>query len=892
MLSTGLSYYQNYTAILYDKSKIESEKQSEQIELVRVSIDSGKFNISLQNSGTVTTHLVRLWVTNDTASPSWHDKFDIDYYIAPKGVVSNIGQNLSLSINSSAGYTLKVITDRGSMASYRIVPPSELATSMSLHVSPPSPINGTHVSVLFTVSNNSTSTDALFNIFPQLNVTLPASATAILIDGPIPVSVEELPKGSSTFFKWIYEVGGDKFDDIVFNATLVNGPQNNFVTANATIHYVGFSEQSGSSLSLEDDSESVSYATDGTLYLHNGTILDGYQMGPLNPPFMPASQYVLNSGSRSILFYTKQNDTAAINVPAGNWRFYLNSLALGSDSQLNIKYEVVSNGGLSVISKVREYNMTASQSDTLHTNTQYAVSPVTIAATQRLRLNITWLSGSSLTLEYDNDTVNSRLKTPDSTDYGSAVIKGVQSGEMVITTGQTDTNSINAVVMANSIFFNSVRGSEDNPDSGLIRCWLVSSTQVRCDRDSNDNDYFTIRYYVAEFSSGVNVKRGCESMSSTTRNINLGSPVNLAKSFIVLNGKENSGPGSDSYIDADDFNRARLTSSTNLEIRTYSGSGGTVCWQVVEYDGASVQRNVDSMSGTSLTVDLPRGVNRNQSILLFSEYHSSYGNMADGKFLDSDTIEFTRATNTGTMSISWEVVEFNDNVFIQHDYQSFSTSTTLETITLGTAVNISRAVAFLSGQSLNGMSGGKTTSTGTDPGSGQFTARITSSTQLQLERQITTSATANAGWFVVEFSGAVTGGTPAKFIPYQEYSGGEINVIMKNTGETAIFLTFQTRVVLRDLNSTALYAGVLRAFAYSSTPSIQYDVDEIHDTAQFTINGTLLLFFTQPQTIPCRSSCEGTAITPGNYQGYLHLTGYDEFGAFFARVIDLGQYSW
>ena len=105
MLSTGLSYYENYVSILSDNNNVELERLSERIELVRVSIDSGKFNLTLKNTGTITTHLVRLWVTNETASPQWHDKFDIDYYVAPKGLVSNIGQNLNLSVNSFISFS-------------------------------------------------------------------------------------------------------------------------------------------------------------------------------------------------------------------------------------------------------------------------------------------------------------------------------------------------------------------------------------------------------------------------------------------------------------------------------------------------------------------------------------------------------------------------------------------------------------------------------------------------------------------------------------------------------------------------------------------------------------------------------------------------------------------
>lgn len=891
MLSTGLSFYEEYTTILSDNSQVEFERLSENIELVRVSIDSGKFNLTLQNTGSITSHLVRLWVTNETASPQWHDKFDIDYYVAPKGVITNIGQNLSLSVNSSAGYVLKIITDRGSMSSYKIVPPSELATSMSLHIMPPSPINGTQVGILFTISNNSTSADSLFNVVPQLNVSLPGTSSVVLISGPAPSQVDEISRGSSVFFKWIYELSGAKNDIITFNASLVNGVPNNFVISNATIHFVGFSEQSGSSLALEDTG-TVSSSTDGTLYLHNSTELDGRQMGPLFPPALPSIQLELNSSSSTVKFYSKANETGSMNVPSGNWNFSFYSLSLGSDSQINVRYDVVSNNGSSIISNVRNYNMTASQSSTFHSNVQYAVSPVSLAAQERLRLQITWIGGSSLTLEFDNDTRESRLKTPDSTDFGSSVIKGVQTGEMVIT-GNSDTDTINAVNLSSSIFFNTLRGSENDPQDGMARCWMTSSTEVRCDRDSNDNDDLTIRYYVAEFSSGVNVQRGCESHGSTTENIALSPPVDLEKSFVIINGKENSG----GTYDDDDFIRARLTSSTNLEIRTDNGGGGIECWQVIEYTGASVQRDIVSLADTSVNVDLPRGVNLNQSFVLFSQYNSNNGGMdrhtAQGIFLDTDTLQFTRESGSGTMYIAWEVIEFHDNTFIQSGSQNFNTSTVLETITLSSAINTSKSVAFLSSQNIWGQSGGKTNyCCDDDPAAAQFTAKIISSTQIELERQLTDSSTADAGWFVVEFSDAVTSGTPASFPAYSQYNGGEVNVLLKNTGEFAVFLRAETRVVFRDTSTGILYGGLLNEFSYVDTPSIHYQVDIDHDTAEFSVNGTLYLFFTQPQTIPCRTTCDGTTIPQGTFDVFIHLAGYDENGSFFARVISAGQYTW
>lgn len=412
LITLSMSYYDEYSAVLSERSRVEWERINERIELVDFAIDSGKFNLTLQNTGSLTVRLVRLWVTNETASPQWHDKFDIDYYVASKGVVTNIGQSLDLYANSSAGYVFKVVTERGSMSSFRTVPPSEVVASMSLHVLSPAPVNGTDVEVIFVVTNNATGVDALYNLIPQLNITVPSTANATLENGPEPSLLEVLPRGSSAFFRWIYDVSGGEGDIISFNASLVNGNSDNFATANATIHTVKFAEQSGISLSSESLNLGAP-ALNGTLFWHRYTELDGYQMDP-QPVTDNERKVTLKNDNPTVRFYTK-NSTDQISIPAGDWTidFHYKPKDNNNAPQLRILYQITSNDGTTVIQTLANYTVTLCQcdNDQVYTDTR-SLSAVDVTAQDRLRVSLTWLSGDDVEIKWDKDNRDSYLKTP------------------------------------------------------------------------------------------------------------------------------------------------------------------------------------------------------------------------------------------------------------------------------------------------------------------------------------------------------------------------------------------------------------------------------------------------------------------------------------------------
>jgi len=236
LIMWGVTYYDNYSAVLSERSRVEWEKMNEGFGLVDLRSDGGRFNITVVNTGSVTAHIVRLWVTNESSTPRWHRVYDIDYYIGPRETVTNIGQTLSLYPVNTSSYTLKLVTERGNIAVFKVFSPFDISPRLTLNTLPPSPIPGTDVDVLLAVTNNASY--ILRSITPLLDIDLPQNASATLIQGPEPSDSEFLPIGSTTFFKWRYRVSGLDGQIITFNATLAEARQGNFALANVTLREV------------------------------------------------------------------------------------------------------------------------------------------------------------------------------------------------------------------------------------------------------------------------------------------------------------------------------------------------------------------------------------------------------------------------------------------------------------------------------------------------------------------------------------------------------------------------------------------------------------------------------------------------------------------------------
>jgi len=235
VLTSGLNFQTQYGQVITELSTVDTEQGKEVIELRDGKIDNDKFNMTVVNTGGLPTKLVRMWVTNTTATTGWHKNYTLNDVINPGDSLAKLGQNLALTAKNSSSYTINVITERGSIASFKMVSPRDHALKLSLYAAPLSIPTGQNVTVLFGVSNNLTDGSIVQSIKPEISWVptefpgSPTNATATLIQSPIPTTEPSLTLSETVFFKYVYKITGDPKDKITFSATIQNAKPGNTI---------------------------------------------------------------------------------------------------------------------------------------------------------------------------------------------------------------------------------------------------------------------------------------------------------------------------------------------------------------------------------------------------------------------------------------------------------------------------------------------------------------------------------------------------------------------------------------------------------------------------------------------------------------------------------------
>ena len=111
--------YRNYNQVVEDMMQFDRERLSEQVSMGSISIQGGSDNIQIVvgNEGSLTAHLVALWVIDETINDHW--KKDISYYVYPGSKVL-VNETYKTDFNSSHIYSCKIVTERGNFAAKRM----------------------------------------------------------------------------------------------------------------------------------------------------------------------------------------------------------------------------------------------------------------------------------------------------------------------------------------------------------------------------------------------------------------------------------------------------------------------------------------------------------------------------------------------------------------------------------------------------------------------------------------------------------------------------------------------------------------------------------------------------------------------------------------------------
>lgn len=368
-------------------------------------------------------------------------------------------------------------------------------------------------------------------------------------------------------------------------------------------------------------------------------------------------------------------------------------------------------------------------------------------------------------------------------------IHTVQSGTATMTTQSVVNVPIATVDLGRAVLFMSVSANNVDPNNGLVRGRLTSSTNIQFNRTGIATTV-TIKWHVAVFGRAVSVQRGTTSVTANPMNVAI-TAVDRTKTFVLVSWQKLG-----ATYGADDTVRARLTSNTNLEFTHGAGTlDGTADWQVVTMDSASVQYGDVTIASGALTATVAVTAVDTTKTFLISSWSSDGGaigaNFIRARITSPTQLTFDRGVTGANLGLTWYLVTLNDGSTVQSGNATFGTAATLVSATLPTAVNLTNSVAFLSGNQRGGSTPDPGTAPNDNPGVAWFRSDLTGTTTLEVRRAtVGAGVTAEAAWFVVNFASApgaaVFGGDQSGRVYYVDTTAGLTDWATTLTGADAV----------------------------------------------------------------------------------------------------------
>ncbi len=327
-----------------------------------------------------------------------------------------------------------------------------------------------------------------------------------------------------------------------------------------------------------------------------------------------------------------------------------------------------------------------------------------------------------------------------------------QTGTTTIANGSTTaTVSITAVDMSKSFLVFSSTLDDNSTTNFQVGGEITNTTTLTFQRTGNTGTV-SISWQVFEFESGVFVQHGSSTNVARNTNVNVAiSCIDLTKSFVLISARK-----SGSSLGNDDGITANLTSSTNLQLFIAGTAGADMeeaYWQVIEYQGAVVKKVTASITGTatSTTSTITPAVTNLAKTMVVSNHtistDISANNLPRTELTNTTTVTYTRVGNTSmTMNFVTYVVEFTDQTTVTRGTQAFASGATTQNVTITSATS-----SGVIGTGNYGRQGSTNYASDDNAGHVWFTYRITTSTNLQIQRAVGTGSTANAPWQIVTF---------------------------------------------------------------------------------------------------------------------------------------------
>ena len=329
VLTTGMTYVTSTMnsignlseqMIVSEKRQENRQKESFEITSIEITPPLNKLDGYIKNTGNIPIEITRLWIDKQGINDEVQ-KIEINSAINP-GNTAKLVDLFDYTIDPTKGYNLKFTTSRGSIEEIYVNTPSQENLLMQIRAIPEYVPSEFTTTILYSVINNMSNNNILYNITPKLTITdIEGSSVGTELSGPIPTSYPTLRPGETAVFEYSVQMNGNADDKSMFNATIANAVQNNWVSTTSTIKEVLYASEAGTSIEASELNNLQVVAKD-ILFFHDENTLtpNGEYHMDGSAPAGPGT--TINPRNGDITFLTA-NVTTATDISAGDWNMRL-----------------------------------------------------------------------------------------------------------------------------------------------------------------------------------------------------------------------------------------------------------------------------------------------------------------------------------------------------------------------------------------------------------------------------------------------------------------------------------------------------------------------------------------------------------------------------------------
>ncbi|MGI0069666.1 MAG: LamG-like jellyroll fold domain-containing protein, partial [Nitrosopumilaceae archaeon] len=166
-ITYSMNVLNGYNQSVLVKNQQMQDVSKEKFQISNVLVSGSKLNMTVANTGTLPITFTKIWVQNTSATATdWtHSYVPSNSFVVPGGTLSNIGQNIPLSIKSTNSYNIKLVTSRGNAQQVAMNSAGSVPLNIQMMFLPPTVSSGFTSELMMVVINNSTGT--LTNITPS-----------------------------------------------------------------------------------------------------------------------------------------------------------------------------------------------------------------------------------------------------------------------------------------------------------------------------------------------------------------------------------------------------------------------------------------------------------------------------------------------------------------------------------------------------------------------------------------------------------------------------------------------------------------------------------------------------------------------------------------------------